>query len=301
MRRRDRYSGRVGFACGNLSQNLAKAEDVSLGSKPFFYLKPGARPMSQANAAQFVVSVPDYRGPIDLLLYLVRRHELEIDRVSITEIVSAYGDFLEGLEAVDVSLVGDFLEAASMLCELKIRAALPHTDGEEGELDHDPREDLVHRLLVFKEFKDAAILLDQQARQWQERFPRVAGDLAPPTVSLADRPIKEIELWDLVSSFGRILRDQRRPSAENIVLDDTPMEVYMERIHQRLAQQPRVAFSELFELGMHKSALIGMFLAVLELVRHHDIRTEQDSDDAEIWVYPHDRPGSESAASDPAS
>jgi segregation and condensation protein A len=95
-----------------------------------------------------------------------------------------------------------------------------------------------------------------------------------------------LELWDLVSAFGRVMRESQAGPGTNIVYDDTPIQVYMERIHAELHDRDRVAFSELFQQGMHKSKLIGMFLAVLELVRNHGVRAEQDEPHGELWVLP---------------
>ena len=94
--------------------------------------------------------------------------------------------------------------------------------------------------------------------------------------NISDPPIREIELWDLVSAFGRVLRDNRPVEDANIIYDETPIHVYMERIHARIVKRRRISFSELFELGMHKSSMVSIFLAVLELARHHGVVTQQD-------------------------
>jgi segregation and condensation protein A len=93
-------------------------------------------------------------------------------------------------------------------------------------------------------------------------------------------------LWDLVSAFGRIIRDSQSAQPASIVYDETPIHVFMEQIHERLSEHGRLAFSELFRPGMHKSTLVGIFLAILELVRHQHARTEQNEPFSEIWVLP---------------
>ncbi len=102
----------------------------------------------------------------------------------------------------------------------------------------------------------------------------------------AEEPIREVELWDLVSAFGRIIRENVATRPSNIVYDDTPIHTHMERIHARLIERGHLAFSDLFDAGMHKSKLIGVFLAVLELVRHHRVRVEQNDLFGEIWLLP---------------
>ena len=103
---------------------------------------------------------------------------------------------------------------------------------------------------------------------------------------LAAEEIREVELWDLVSAFGRIVRDSQAARPSNIVYDDTPIHVYMAEIQARLLQQGQLTFRELFRPGMHRSALVGIFLAVLELVRHERVRTEQNDLFGEIWILP---------------
>jgi segregation and condensation protein A len=222
---------------------------------------------------------------LDLLLYLVRKHEIDLSDIPIAAITRQYLDYLEVLQALDVDSVGDFVELASTLIEIKSRMVLPRGGEETGELE-DPREELVQRLLEYKKYKDAASMLDEQGRAWQQRSPRLADDVGTRELSPAEQPIHEVELWDLVSAFGRMMRDQRATQPASIVYDETPIGVYMQRIHERLAERRRVAFSEMFAPGMHKSALIGMFLAILELVRHHSVRTEQHELHGEIWIVP---------------
>jgi segregation and condensation protein A len=234
----------------------------------------------------FQVDLDTYRGPLDLLLFLVRKHEVDIADIPISLIADQYVSYLEVLEALDVDAVGDFLEMASSLVEMKSRMVLPH-DAEE-ETWEDPREQLVEQLLEYKRYKDAASMLEEKSRAWQKRYERMADDLPPRRVDPADQPIHEVETWDLVSAFGRVMRSHRQAKPSNIVYDDTPIHVYMQRIRDRMVSHGRAAFSEMFQPGMHKSALIGVFLAILELVRHHCVQTEQQEAHGEIWIVPGD-------------
>lgn len=233
----------------------------------------------------FRVDLETFRGPLDLLLYLVRKHEVDVTDLPIALITDQFLQHMSVLETIDVNAVGDFLEMASTLIEIKSRMVLPR-GGEETEDVEDPRDDLVQRLLEYKKFKDAASILEEQSADWQQRYSRVSNDLPPRRVELSEQPIQEVETWDLVSAFGRIMRDQQAVQPSNIVYDDTPIHVYMARISKRLLEQQRVAFSEMFIPGMHKSAMIGVFLAILELVRHHRANTEQLEMHGEIWIIP---------------
>lgn len=233
----------------------------------------------------FRVELETFRGPLDLLLYLVRKHEVEITDLPVAMIAEQYLAHLEVLKELDVNAVGDFLELASTLLEIKSQMVLPR-GGEEAEVWDDPRDELVARLLEYKKYKDAASMLEERSRDWQQHYQRLASDLPPREIDPADQPIQEVELWDLVSALGRILRESQAIQPTTIVFDDTPIQLYMQRIHERLVMQSRVAFSEMFEPGMHKSAIVGVFLAVLELVRHHHVQAEQQELHGEIWLVP---------------
>ncbi|MEZ6087606.1 MAG: segregation/condensation protein A [Pirellulaceae bacterium] len=233
----------------------------------------------------FRIDLPAYRGPMDLLLYLVRRSELDITSMSVSKVVDQYLEYLEILEELDVNGVGDFIDLASTLVEFKSKAVLPQADdAPEEEILEDPQEELVERLLEYKRFRDASSLLDEMGQQWQQRYPRIADDLPPRQIDPGDQPIADLELWDLVSAFGRIMRESAGPPPTQVVYDDTPIHVYMQHIHKQLLEVEEVRFSDLFDLGAHKSAMIGIFLAILELARHYGVSTRQEPGGIEIIV-----------------
>ena len=233
----------------------------------------------------FRVDLAIFRGPLDLLLYLVRKHEVEIVDIPIAAITDQYLQYLAVLEQLDVASVDDFLAMASLLIEIKSQQVLPRSGEIEDEVD-DPRQELVRRLLEYKKFRDAASILEERSRDWQQQFGRLGSDLPPRGRDLAEEPIHEVELWDLVSAFGLIVRNTEAAKPSNIVYDETPIHVYMSRIHARLVERGQLAFSELFDPTMHKSTMVGMFLAVLELVRHEKVLVDQNRLFGEIWLLP---------------
>jgi len=240
--------------------------------------------------AQFKIDTNQFKGPIDLLLYLVRRHEVQLGDIALSRVTNQFLEYLDVLQEMRIDTVGDFIEVASLLVEMKARAVLPRNELEQEEdAVVDPRVDLVQRLLLYKQYKDASSLLEDQATEWQQRYPRMSEDAPPKRVDFSAQPIREVELWDLVSAFGRVLRDNRPPPKENIIYDETPITTYMRRIHARLGTERRLSFSELFEPGMHKSAMVGVFLAVLELTRYHNVNTEQSDLHSEIWIVPNEQ------------
>ncbi len=234
---------------------------------------------------RFRVQLDMFSGPLDLLWYLVRKHELDILDIPIAVVTDQYLELIAVLEQIDVNAVADFLEVATRLMEIKSKLMLPrHEDLETEETLEDPRQDMVQRLLEYKKFKDAASLLEERGQQWQKRYARRVNDLPTSRVDPAEQPIQEVELWDLVSAFSRVVRENAAATASPIRYDDTPIEVYMNQIRERLTGEPRLTFTDLFEPEMVKSQQVGIFLAILELIRHHQVRVEQEDLFGEIWI-----------------
>jgi segregation and condensation protein A len=146
------------------------------------------------------------------------------------------------------------------------------------------RNELVKRLIEYRRYRDLAGILDERGRDWQLRYGRRSID-QPATRSTRTEPtIVGIEIWDLVSAFGRILRERQPAPSAQIVYDETPIHSYMNRIHGLVKAKKRIELQSLFEPGTHKSALVGMFLATLELTRHHGLRAEQTGSDGPMWL-----------------
>ena len=230
-------------------------------------------------AQPFRVNLSKYYGPLDLLLHIVRREELQLSEISIAQITNQYFEYLEVLVELAIDDVADFIEVASLLIEMKSKQAVPTQAPEEVDeaesSDHEMSADLVERLMEYKRIRDAATLLDEQSEQWQLRYSRLANDLPPRRSDAGQQPIEGIQVWDLVSAFGRIMREQKPQAKSTMVYDDTPIHVYMERIHGLVRQEKQIELTTLFQPGMHKSALVAMFLATLELTRHYGLSTAQ--------------------------
>ncbi len=237
--------------------------------------------------AQYKVDLNLYSGPLDLLLYLIRRNELDILDLPVASITASFNDFLDVLELIDLDLVGDFILMASTLAEIKSRMVLPRAEEEEiAEVIDDPRSDLIQQLLEYKKFKDAANALEEQAAEWQEHYPRLSDERPKSGKDPSEDLIKEVELWDLVSALARVVKRKEVEEHSSITYDDTPISTYVERIGSRVRVEQRVTFSSFFEGEKVRSRIIGIFLAILELLRHHHFRADQPVEHGEIWVMP---------------
>lgn len=238
---------------------------------------------------EYRVQLDVFSGPLDLMLYLVKRHELDITDLPVARITRQFTELLEVIEVLDFDMIGDFVVMASTLVEIKSRMVLPRPEEEETVAPddvEDPRSDLVRQLIEYKKYKDASKLLENQAAEWQEHYPRLSDERPVDAGDPSEDRIKEVELWDLVSALSRILRRSPETNQTAIVYDDTPISTYVQRIHALVLERSRVSFSSLFEGAYSKSKIVGIFLAILELLRHYHLRAEQPVEYGEIWVLP---------------
>lgn len=237
-------------------------------------------------ATDLRIQLDTYHGPLDLLLYLVRKEELEVAELPLAAITQQFLEFVALLEQLDLDEIGEYIELAAHLIELKSRVVLPQHEEVEQEIE-DPHEDLVQRLLEFKQYRDAAALLEACDAEQRLRFARLARDVPDRRTDPAEQPLEAVELWDLVSAFGRVMRDNLAPpEATNIRYDETPVHVYMGRIYNRLEEESEVYFTSLFPSEVHKSTLVATFLAVLELVRHRHALADQAGAYGDILIKP---------------
>jgi len=245
--------------------------------------------------ADYKVNLGYYGGPMDLLLHLVRRHELNICEISLAKVTHDFQQFLGLLDLLDLDLIGDFIVVASILLEIKSREVLPKP--EEVHVDEDVIEesssDLIAQLMQYKRYKNASRTLDDRASEWLERYPRLSDDRPDIKRDGAADRIREVELWDLVSALARVVRLPDVERETSIRMDETPIAVHQERIRKRLATEPRVPFSSFFDGEKLQSRIVGIFQATLELIRHEQYRAEQPEMYGEIWILP---PLSQSAA-----
>lgn len=236
------------------------------------------------------VNLEIYNGPLDLLLYLIRRDEVDVYDIPISRITEQYVQYVEVLQGLDPNLAGDFLVMAATLMEIKTRLLLPSAPPEEGGsgdeegIGLDPRTELVRQLLQYKAFKDAADDLRQAGEHQSMRFPR------RPSLELPDEPeveLDDVQIWDLVDAFGRLMSSiGHTPRQHEVIYDDTPLELHQDDIMDRLGREGRLTFTKIFEGRTRRTEIVGLFLAVLELVRQKRIRAAQDENFGQIVIEP---------------
>jgi segregation and condensation protein A len=230
----------------------------------------------------YQVNLDTFRGPLDLLLYLVKHNEVDICDIPIAKVTEQFQEYLQLIEMIDVERAGDFLVMAATLMEIKSKLLLPRNEETAGE-EADPRMELVRQLIEYKKFKDAAHLLESQAERQLSRVSRQPLEL-PAAPDPAQQPLRSVELWDLVSAFGRLMRETLALAPRQIVMDETPIQVHMDSILNQLATQPRLAFADIFTPPYTRGRLLGLFLAILELIKARRVLCEQPDLFGIIWV-----------------
>lgn len=235
--------------------------------------------------ADYRVELEVYNGPLDLLLYLIKRDELDIYDIPIARITDSYISYVNMLrqfkegEGLDIDVAGDFMVMAATLMEIKSAMLLPRAPagdnaGEPTAAQElaDPRYELVQQLLEYKAFKDRANLLAARQELHQQRFPRV-----PAKLEASDEPppldLDEVQIWDLLSAFQRLMAEvgQRKPRYHEVIYDDTPIDLHAADIEDRLRRERRLSLRQLIEGRQSRSEMIGVFLALLELVRERKV------------------------------
>jgi segregation and condensation protein A len=229
----------------------------------------------------YAVDLEAFHSPLDLLLHLVKKNEVDILDIPIAAIAEQFFTYLQVMQELDMDLAGDFVVMAATLMEIKSRMLLPAAIHSEEEEADDPRNELVKQLLEYRRFKDAAAALEACSERQGERLAR--QDL-PEAAAKPETQVKPVELWDLVSAFARLVRETQSLHPATIAVDDTPQYVYEARILERLAAEGRFPFMAAFDPPHWKARLIGIFLAILELIRNQGVGLDQPEQGGVIWL-----------------
>lgn len=228
-----------------------------------------------------------FEGPLDLLLYLIKKEEVDIYEVNLTKLATQFIEYIEMMREFDLEIAGEFLVMASTLMYIKSRELLPvdqqvEVEGEdEGE---DPRWELIRQLVEYKKFKDAAAQLQTLEARQEGVFPRVPGKLEFES----DKPVAkpDVSIFDLLNAVNGVLKRiaQKQGNAREIYEDKWTVSEKIEYIVRVLTSRAQVRFSELFEDAMSRSEVVCTFLALLELIRLKQLACAQAGEFSEIEI-----------------
>ncbi|MEZ7842797.1 MAG: segregation/condensation protein A [Opitutales bacterium] len=226
----------------------------------------------------FAIRLPAFEGPLDLLLYLIRRNEVDIYDIPIEHVTSQYIEILDSIENLELEVAGEFFVMAATLMYIKSRMLLPQQDqGTNQDVeddDIDPRWELVQQLLEYKKFKEASSEIEELILNSNDLIARIGPKEALQAV---ERPLKPVERVDLWNTFNQVLRRlAERITTGEINAEQVTVADRMEFILLRFKQKPNFLFSELFEATTTITTIVATFLAVLELTRLGEILIKQD-------------------------
>ena len=241
--------------------------------------------------SEYRVNLDIFPGPLDLLLYLVRKDEVDIYDIPIAKITAQYVEYIELLKMFDLELAGEFLVMAATLMEIKSVMLLPIPEAE-GEGDsggiEDPRAELVRQLLEYKRFKDAANMLQEAGQQRQQRFTR--SDYILEKIKPTEEPeldLDQVSIWTLLEAFDGIMKAVGNINMQyDHIKDDTPIDLYQIELLNRLQTDGPITLDKVFEDCRNRLTMIGLFLAMLELIRDRLIWAEQPDVDGPIYLKP---------------
>ncbi len=237
--------------------------------------------------ADYKVKLEVFEGPLDLLLYLIKKEEVDIYEIPIERITTQYMEYLSLMQLLNLEVAGEFLVMAATLMYIKSRLLLPEdqqvtdTEQEDGE---DPRWELIRQLVEYKKFKEAALQLAQREAEQSRMFPRRVGDDVGAERDKA-APLAEVSIFDLINAFNTVLKkSQDKEIFSEIIEERFTVSDKIEEILYILRDRAGLLFSEVFEKASSRAEVVVTFLALLELIRLKRLRVQQPESFGEIHV-----------------
>lgn len=244
--------------------------------------KPGLPVLMSEYQVKFEV----FEGPLDLLLYLIKKEEVDIYEVNLTKLATQFIAHIDLMREFDLEIAGEFLVMASTLMYIKSRELLPvdqQVQVENEEDGEDPRWELIRQLVEYKKFKDAATQLQTLEARQESVYPRLPAKLEFTSDTPAPKP--DVSIFDLLNAVNSVLkRFEKRDSTREIYEDKWTVSEKIEYIIRTLTTRENIRFSELFEDAMSRSEVVCTFLALLELIRLKQLVCAQPEAFAEIEI-----------------
>jgi segregation and condensation protein A len=246
-------------------------------------------PEFESILSEYPVRLDNFEGPLDLLLHLIKKNEVNVYDIPIVLVTQQYLEYLDLMRELDLDVAGEFLLMAATLIHIKSRMLLPRPSPEQEDPFEDPRELLVQRLLEHQRFKAAAELLHERetvrSAQWtrpDERIAEMAGQKGEPEI--------EVDLFTLLTAFRAVIERARSRPGVPLPGEQVSIEARIEQLLARLSETEACGFEQLFAETMTKGDMIVTFLALLEMIRLRLVRVFQTGPFGEIRVYRRARP-----------
>lgn len=237
-------------------------------------------PITGEESATYSVRLDKFEGPLDLLLYLIRKNEIDIYDIPIARITGQYLEYIELMRMLDLDVAGEFIIMAATLIRIKARLLLPR---QEDELEEDPREELILALLEYRKFKEASGIL--RGYELRERDVLTRSDFSIVDTSTEEEFVLEATVFDLLAAFKKVMDDYGRESQHVIDREDVKLEDCIAHILSLLDSDESLEFESLFPVTASTILIIVTFVAILELVKRNQIYARQLTQFGEIRIY----------------
>jgi len=233
---------------------------------------------------KYNIKLPNFEGPLDLLLYLIRKHKIDIYDIPIAFMLEEYLKYLAVMEDLNISIEGEFMEMAATLIQIKLRSLLPRSVEEDLE---DPRTELVNNLLAYQKVKETTEILSELAEENRCYFYRsmdedVRKEIQQSAVSY-ELEQKDVDLYDLIKVLQKYIIQKPQEISEDISLDEYKVEVKIEELTKLLRKHTKILFSDLIK-NCNRIELIAFFLAILELMKRKKISVFQNTQFSDIHI-----------------
>jgi segregation and condensation protein A len=223
-----------------------------------------------------------FEGPLDLLLYLIKKDEIDIYDIPIARITAQYLEYLHLMETLDLEIAGDYLVVAATLIRVKSSMLLPKDPG--AEEDEDPRDELVRALLEYRKYKEVSLELREREQQTHDIYGR--SDLVAPVSITRSEFVNEHTLFDLLRSFKDVLDRVEEEIYCEVAVDRVTVEQRISYIESALENSTGVRFADLLDDNPTRNIIVLTFIALLELLRTGRIGLRQNRPFSDIWLYP---------------
>lgn len=238
----------------------------------------------------YVVRLEQFEGPLDLLLYLIQREEMDIWDIPISRITEQYLRHIEMMETLDLQPAGDFLVMAATLMRIKARMLLPVQRTNEEGTEEDPRRELVQRLLEYKKFKEAARKIEERETQRANQFTRpIDPAFVEEMKKEGDEVTLDINMSSLMKALAAVLGRFEEVVTHEVQLEPVSLDEKVEMLRARLQERGRIAWAELFEGVRSRIEVIVTFIAILELAKGGAVRIHQADNYSELWLWSRER------------
>ena len=233
---------------------------------------------------KYNIKLPNFEGPLDLLLYLIRKHKIDIYDIPIAFMLEEYLGYLAVMEDLNISIEGEFMEMAATLIQIKLRSLLPRSVEEELE---DPRTELVNNLLAYQKVKETTEILSELAEENRYYFYRSMDDEARKEIQQSvvsyELEQKDVDLYDLIKVLQKYIVQKPQEITEDISLDEFKVENKIKELKKLLRTHKKILFSDLIK-NSSRIELIAFFLAILELMKRKKVSIFQSTQFSDIHI-----------------